>query len=165
MQRVKGACGHFPCEVQVPEIRARMVAAGVAGAGRIERPIVLGVTRVLDVDPPLAGEELAVACVPRGHHAVEHVDAAGDTFHQVFRRAGTHQVPWSFAGESGGRLLGHAVHNLDRLADAQPSYRVAFETNGHGVVRALVTEVLEYAPLDDPELRLSRIGDREPRVV
>src|SRR5687768_11688451 len=78
MQRVKGARAHLAGHEDVPEISARVGAARVAAAGRIEGAIVLGVAGVADVDPPFAREELAVAGVARRQHAVEHVDTAGD---------------------------------------------------------------------------------------
>src|ERR1700704_657875 len=92
MQRVKGTCGHFPSHVEMPQIRARMRAARVAAALRIQWSSVLRKPRVLDIDAPLAGEELAVAGVASRHDAVEHVDAACDAFDKIRRRPCAHQV-------------------------------------------------------------------------
>ena len=49
MQRVKGGSGHFLGLEKVVQIGPRKVAAGVAAACRIDRPVVLGKLRVLDV--------------------------------------------------------------------------------------------------------------------
>src|SRR5712691_6111449 len=83
MQRVKGCRVHLAGEEEMPQIRARGGAAGVAVACRIRRAVVLGVARVLDVDAALAGEELAVPAVARRQDAVEHVDAARHRLDQI----------------------------------------------------------------------------------
>src|SRR3954447_3073480 len=83
MQRVKGRRVHLPGHEEVPEIRARVMPARVAVAGRIDRSSVLGVARIGDVEPPLACEQLAVPRVARRQHAVEEIDAARYGFHDI----------------------------------------------------------------------------------
>src|SRR5687767_582458 len=134
-----------------------MVAAGVATAGWIERPVVLGVAGILDVDPSLAGEELPVARVARWHHTVEHVDAAGDRLDEVLGSASAHQIPRPIHGQLTGRLLRDGVHHLDRLANAEPADRVTLEPCLDGSRSALVAQILKNAALHDPELRLAGI--------
>ena len=41
MQRVKGCGGDFAGQVEMPQIGARMVAAGIAAAGGIDGAVVL----------------------------------------------------------------------------------------------------------------------------
>src|SRR5688500_14111717 len=134
-----------------------MVAAGIAPARRIERAVVLRVTRILDVDAPFAGEELAVAGVARRHDAVEHVDAAGDALDEVLRGAGAHEVTRPVVGQPPGGGVGHRVHLVDRLSDAQAANRVALEPDGHGGLRAFIAQILEDTSLDDAELGLSTV--------
>src|SRR5262245_43992550 len=65
MQRVKGCRVDLAGDEQVPQVRARARAARVAVARQVRRPLVVGIARVLDVDPPFAREQLAVPRVPR----------------------------------------------------------------------------------------------------
>src|ERR1043165_7435508 len=69
VQRVKGARDHLASHVQVPQIRSGMMPARVASTSRIEGSIVFHIARVLDIDAPLAREELAVARVAGRHYA------------------------------------------------------------------------------------------------
>ena len=59
---------------------------------------------------PCAGEELAVARVAGRHHAVEHVDAAGDALDEVLGRPRTHQIARLVGGQAAGRLLGRRAY-------------------------------------------------------
>src|SRR6187402_486895 len=93
MQRVKGARHRLARHVDVAEVRAAVVRAGVAAAPRIGRRGVVSITGIADIEPALAGEQLTVARISRRHHAVEHVDAPRHAFDQVLRRSGAHQVP------------------------------------------------------------------------
>src|SRR5580700_2219006 len=72
---------------QVMQIGAGKVARGWAAALRVERPRILGMVRVLDVDRTEARERQSVTAVARRHDAIEHVDAAGDGLENVGRRA------------------------------------------------------------------------------
>jgi hypothetical protein len=76
MQRVKGCRSDFSGEKKMPQVGAAVGAARVAGALGIQRAGVFGVSRILDVDAALAGEELSGPGVPRGQHAVEQIDPA-----------------------------------------------------------------------------------------
>src|SRR5262245_25552695 len=74
MQRVKGRRVDFTRLEQMAQIGPRTGAAGVAGAGRIERAIVLRVLCILDVDAAGAGEQLAVPGVAGRQDAIKEVD-------------------------------------------------------------------------------------------
>src|SRR6185503_6273764 len=78
MQRVKGRRGHFPGLKKVPQICARMRAARVAGARDVDRPVVLCVAGVPDVQTTLGGKQLSVAGVAGRQDAVEQIDAPRD---------------------------------------------------------------------------------------
>jgi len=64
--------------LQVVQVRAREVPAGIAVAGGVERSRVVPMYRVADSDIAEAREEPAVTRIARGQHAVEHVDARDD---------------------------------------------------------------------------------------
>src|SRR5215216_2487849 len=92
MQRVKGRRVDLVRLEQMPQICPGAGPAGVAGAGRIERAVVLGISGVLDVDPANAGEQLAVARVAGRQHTIEEVDAAADRFDEILGRSRPHQI-------------------------------------------------------------------------
>src|SRR5438552_16382793 len=66
MQRVKGRSVDFLCQEKVAQIRSRESAARVTPARRIGRAIILGVLCILDIDAPLAREELPVSGIQIG---------------------------------------------------------------------------------------------------
>src|SRR3546814_5976298 len=84
--------------------RSVAVAAGVAAAAFLDRARVVLMLRVADAHGAGAGEVMAVARVAGRHHAVEHVDAARDRFHQVLGPADPPQVARAIAGQ---RAEGH----------------------------------------------------------
>jgi hypothetical protein len=90
MQRVKGGSGHLAGPIKMAQIGSRKGTAGIAPARRIDRPIVFGVLGVLDIYGSFTSEELAISRIPGRHHAVEHVDAAGNAFDQIDWGADTH---------------------------------------------------------------------------
>ena len=59
MQRVKGRRHDFSCEKKMAKIGARKRATGVTRALGVDGPLVLGVTRVPDVDTAARCEKLA----------------------------------------------------------------------------------------------------------
>ena len=97
----QGGRRHLPRHVQVAEVGAAHGAAGVAGALGVGRARVGAVAGVADGQPAPRGEQLAVARVAGGQHAVEHVDAARDAFDEVLRRADAHQVARPVRGQDG----------------------------------------------------------------
>src|SRR5262249_62010844 len=92
MQCVKGCRVDLARQEQVAQVGARRRAARVAMALRIEGAVILRITRVLNIDAPLAREELAVSGVPGRQDAVEKIDAPADRFDQIQRCPGTHQI-------------------------------------------------------------------------
>jgi len=76
---------HLAGNVQMAQVRAREVPAGVAATVRIRRQKVFRILRVLDRERPLTGEELAVPGVARRKDAVEEIDATCDAFDKVDR--------------------------------------------------------------------------------
>ncbi|MNI88619.1 hypothetical protein D3C73_1459350 [compost metagenome] len=92
MDGIQHAAQHFAALLQVMEISAGEVRAGVAITGRIQRRIIVAMERVADLDHPCIDEQMAVARVTRRHHAVEHVDAAAHTLNEIFGFAYPHKV-------------------------------------------------------------------------
>ena len=92
MQRVKGRRVDLASQKQVPQVGSRAGAAGIARTRGIGRPIVFGVTGILDVDAPETGEQLTVARIPRRQHTVEEVDPTSHRLDQIGRRSDAHQI-------------------------------------------------------------------------
>src|SRR6185295_15558649 len=95
VQGVEARAQDFIATVEVAEVGARVVATGVAGAGRIERTHVRVVRAVPDVDDTCRREQVAVAGMARGNDAVEQVHAAQHGLDDVLRTADPHEIPWS----------------------------------------------------------------------
>src|SRR6476660_1576352 len=92
MQRVKGRRVDFAGPKKMTQVRPGTGPAGVAMAGRIRRPVVLRVPRILNIDGAFAGEQLSVSGIPGRQHAVEEIDTPRHGLHKVLRRARAHQV-------------------------------------------------------------------------
>nr|GEU28151.1 hypothetical protein [Tanacetum cinerariifolium] len=140
--------------VQVVQIRAREIAAGVARAGGVQRLLVLLVARVLDLDVAKARKQPAVAGVPGRHHAVEHVHAVRHAGHQVFRRAHAHQVVRLVGRQFRAHVLQHAHHVFLRLAHRQAADGQAGEVDFFQARQRFVAQVFKHAALDDAEQRV-----------
>src|SRR5215218_4752666 len=76
MQRVKGRRRNLAGEEKMAEIGAGKCATGVARTVLIDRPLVVAIAGILDVDAAAGREQLAVPRIAGGQDAVEHVDAA-----------------------------------------------------------------------------------------
>src|SRR3970282_2907206 len=75
--------GDFPGVEQVPQVGARVAPADGAGAARVQGARVAGIGGVADVQAPRRGEQVPVAGVAGGQHAVHHVHAASDILDQM----------------------------------------------------------------------------------
>ena len=81
------------------QVGAAVMAAGGAGALLVDRPRVVAMARVAQVELAAAGESLRGAAAARRHHAVEHVDAAFHGADDVGRPADAHQVARPVGGQ------------------------------------------------------------------
>src|SRR5688572_28818260 len=106
-----------------------MMRARIATAGRIDRPLVFGISGVLDIETAETREQLSVPGVSGGHDAVEHVDAPCDTLDQVLGRPRTHQISRRRGRQPRARFLDDLIHLVYGLADAQAAEGVALEAD------------------------------------
>src|SRR5262249_57869816 len=130
---------------------------GVTPAGRIRGPVVLGVPRVLDVETPLAGEQLAVPRVACRQHAIEQIHSPGNRLDEVRGGAGAHEIARAVLWQALRGPIDHVVHDLRRLADAETANRVGLEPYGDRFARTFLTQVRKHTALHDAKLRLAGI--------
>ena len=140
--------------LQVVQICARKAAAGHAAAAGINRPQVVFVLGVADLYVAIAGKEPTVAGVARGHHAVEHVDAAADAFNQILGRSHAHQIARLFCGH----FVHDGVHDLKhlffRLAHGQAAHGIAMVADVGKARQRLLSEMRKHAALHNAKERI-----------
>src|SRR6185295_7882600 len=93
VDRIEARGEDFSGLIEVPQICAAVVAAGIASAGLIERARVFAISAIADVDDAGRGEKVPIAGMTCRHHAVEQVDAPLDRGNDVLRAPYSHQVP------------------------------------------------------------------------
>ena len=155
VQRVQARAEDLVRFLQVVEIGAREMAAGVAGALRVERARVVAMARIADLEIAVAGEEPAVTRVARRQHAVEEVDARRDRLDQIFRRAHAHQVARPLFGQP--RAGENAPAVLLRFADREAADGVAVEADVDQALDRRRAQLRMDAALDDAEQRVRAI--------
>ena len=140
------------------DIGAGEVAAGVAVAFLIDGAEITGILSVLDDQTAIGGEAGAIACNAGGQHAVEHVHAANDAFHQTVRRTHAHQVAGLIACHMRHDGFQHIVHDGFGLTNAQAADAVAKEVHIPQGLGAFDAQILEKCALHDTEQHLIIIG-------
>src|ERR1700692_521387 len=103
----------------MPEVAAAEMAAGIATATRLDRIGVLLVYCIADIEHTRPREQMRIPSVPRGHHAIEHVDAAPDRFEDVLRSAHAHEVARFVRRHMRHQALEHPGTLLHGLADRE----------------------------------------------
>src|ERR1700683_593119 len=108
--------------VQMTQVAAAVVQAGVAAAVVLDRAGLQAVSGVADVDDPAAREQMRVARVARGHHAIEHVDAAAHRLQDVLGPADPHEVARLVRGHQRQQRVQHLFALRFGLPDRQAAY-------------------------------------------
>ena len=149
---------------QVADVGAREVAAAVALAALLHRPLVEGVLRRLDRDVAAARDRGAVARDARGDDAVEHVHSARDALRHLAHHAEPHHVARAVLRQVRHARLDRAVHLLLRLADRDAAHGVAVEADLHQLLGAAAADVVVDPALHDAEDLLA-VGARLPAAA
>ena len=131
---------HFPGAEQVANVGSGE-SSDMRVGGFAERAGVLGVDEVFDVKGAVEREGHAVAGHPGGHHAVEHVDSAGDHFQNLRGGAEAHRVAGFVVWQEGHGIFDRAEHLMLGLADRYTADRVAIEVHRHELAGGLLAEV------------------------
>src|ERR1700730_6155334 len=136
------------------KIRAGVTAANAARATRIDGPLILRVTRVLDQHPAFTGVQAGVARSPRREHAIHHVDSERDVIRDLFRAAHAHEIPRAVSGQERGDFCGHFTRRFMRFTDGQAADRIAGKIEIEKLPGAFAAEIAEGCALYDAELPL-----------
>lgn len=107
----------FVVAEEVVEVGEAELLAGEAVAGGVDGLVAFSVGGVADVEPAVVGEEGAVTAEPGGEDAIEHVDAAGDAFDEVFGAADAHEVAGPVDGELCEGGFGGGPHEFFGFSD------------------------------------------------
>ena len=129
-------------------------ARGVDG-GEVVLPFL-----VAHVHRALVGEEVGVATVTGGHHAVEHVDAALDCLQDVLGGAHAHQVAGAVLGKDAVHHFDHLIHHLRGLADGKTADGVTVGSFVGGMQGGIGAKVLVSAALHDGKQALAVAVER-----
>jgi hypothetical protein len=148
--------------LQVVQVGAREVPAGVAGAGFVERARVVAPARVADLDVAAARVEPAVARVARRQHAVEQVDPRRHRLDDVLGRAHAHQVARALGRQARRGVRQHALARFPGFADREAADGIAVEADARQALEAGVAQVRVDAALHDAEQGIP--GTRECRL-
>ncbi len=127
------------------------MGAGVAGTAFVERPRVVAVAGIADLDVAVAGEEPAVAGVPRGQHAVEHVDSGRDGLDDILGCTHAHEIARLVHGKPRRGVRHDPAHFALGLPYREPSDRVAVESDAREPREGFVAQGFEHSTLDDAE--------------
>ena len=155
VNRVQHRAENFTRFVEVMQVGAAEVFAGVARATLIERAMIVTHLRVLQLDVAEAGEEPTVTRVTRGHHTVEHVDAALHGVHQIFRRTDTHQVVRLVRRQARPDKVEDAMHVLFRFTNREAADGNTVKADVVQARERFRAQRLEQRALYDAEERVS----------
>ena len=119
----------FSSGEKMPKIGASIAPADAARALRVDRILILGVTRVLDEDAALRGVKARVTRRTRGENAIHHVDAERDVLGDLFGLAHAHQITRTIVREKRGDFGGHFAGEFVRFTDGEAADGVTGEIN------------------------------------
>src|ERR1044072_1392643 len=139
------------------EVSSRITTAYGTAASLVHRPLVAAVASVLDADFASTRKERPVARVARGHHAIEHINSAGDSVDYVFGRADSHQVSRLVFGKPGRDVGDHIKHCALFFADRQPADCVSVKADLKQPFKTALAKVWKDASLIDSKQGLRRI--------
>ena len=151
VQREERAAELFAGVMQVTQVSAREMTAGVVVHAFDERAVVFLVAEVLHADRAVGRERAAMAADARGHRAVEHVGAERDHAEELGRGADAHDVARLVLGEERGDEADLMEHVLLGLADADATDGVAGEIEAAEFFGATDAEVVVDRALVDAE--------------
>lgn len=144
------------------QISERITTTNRAPTLFIRRARVFTVARVFYIDATAGSEQLPVAGVASGKHAVEHIDSRCDGFNDVFRRSHPHQITRTVRGHPRRDVRDDFHHRAFFFAHRKPAYGIAIESDFDQSFEASLPEVCVDAALIDSEKSLPGVDDFDP---
>ena len=154
MEHRQPQCQHLVRLEEVTQIGPGIIAAHRTVAALTDGPLIGLVLLVEDVDGPLPGEELAVAAVSGGHHAVKKVHAPGHRFDDVAGSAHTHEVTGLVLGHVGLHGVDDLIHHFCGFAHGQAADGIAVAVYLGDLLHVPDPQVREGGALVDAEEHL-----------
>jgi len=139
--------------------------AGVTAANVVEGSDVITIARIAQSYRAAAGENPAVACIARGHHAIEHVDAIHYGIDNVVGCAYPHQIARRGCRKLGRRMAQDALHICLGFSYRQTADSIAVESDVLQPAERFVTQVFVHASLHDAEQRVGIPFMRAPAAL
>ncbi len=116
VQRAQAGTEDLVALMKVPQVRPAVITTRIAGAAPVYWIRVARIAGIADLEHTVAREQLAVARIARGQHAVEHVDALRHRNDDILRRSHTHQIAGLLPRHARRNVAQHALHRLLGLA-------------------------------------------------
>ena len=88
-------------------------------------------TGIADTHHPFMREQMTVARIAGGHHAIEHINAPAHCFDNIRRRAHAHQIPGPVGRQALRQIIQYPPTVFRRLAYRQAAYGIAIKTDFH----------------------------------
>src|SRR3546814_11362274 len=112
MDGIQHATQHFAAFIQMMQISAGELFAGVTVTARIQRRIVVFVNGVADLDYTAINEKMTISRIARWHNVVEHIDAALDTRDKVLQLTHPHPLAWLILWHLSRKAIPQKEQNL-----------------------------------------------------
>src|SRR5438270_13195066 len=120
---------------------ARMTTTDTAGAILIQWLLIQDIARILDIQFASRSECLSGTAIARRQHAIKHVDAARDSFNQIFGSANTHQVSRLIGGHARRYIFNQFHHDVFLFAYTDPADSITIETHTTPSVQTLAPQI------------------------
>ena len=146
--------------LQMVQIGAGEMAAGIAAACLVEWREIVPVTRIAQFDDAAPGEQPAIAGITRGQHAIEEINAGGNGVDDILRRSDPHQVAWPVGGQLRRGVPENAQHVGFGFTHRQPADRITVETDLPQSLKRFVAQRLVHSSLHDAKERVRIAGMR-----
>ena len=145
---------HFVRLEQVADIASGIEAASRTSAVGVDGKGVTLIFLVIDVHRALPSEDIAMARIAGGHHAVKEIHAAVNSLKDIPRCADTHQIARLIHGHVGLYLLDDVIHHLRLLTNGKTADGVTGEVKFADALHVVDADIIVGAALVDTKKHL-----------
>src|SRR5574344_478456 len=111
------------------QISAGKVLASIAITMRIERALVMTILTVTNTHQAIGYKVMTIARITGWHHAVEHIDATTNCFHNIFWLADAHQITWFIFWHFSWQIIQYFDHFFFRFTHRKTANGITIKTN------------------------------------